>query len=83
MEWDCYNAVGDLVFDEITRKSGYSVKYTGPLEAGETTTLMCTTTLFYNYAYNSSKLTKLIVQFMDGTIIYVNDESYFDIVMSD
>ena len=80
MEWYCYNAVGDLVYDEITGKHSYSIKYTGPLNAGQTTNLLRNTTLFYSYTYQSAKLTKLIVEFTDGTIIYVNDEAYTDIV---
>ena len=69
MEWNCYNAVGDLVYDEITRKPSYSIKYTGPLESKQTTNYLCNTTLFYNYSYQSSKLTKFKVEFTDGTII--------------
>ncbi len=81
MEWNCYNVVGDLVYDEITRKSSYSIKYTGPLEAKQTTILLCNTTLFYSYSYNSAKLTKLQVEFMDGTIIRITDQGYSDIVV--
>lgn len=80
MEWNCYNAVGDLVYDEITNKCSHSVKYTGPLQAGETSILLCNTQLFYNYSYHSSKLTKFSVEFTDGTIIYINDEGYSNII---
>lgn len=81
MEWDCYNAVGDLVRDEITGKSSYSIKYTGPLNSTQSTDLLRNTTLFYNSSYYTSKLTKLIVEFTDGTIIYINDECYTDILI--
>lgn len=81
LEWDCYNAVGDLVYDEIDRKPTVTIKYTGPLNARETTDLLRNSTLFYNSSYNSSKLTKLTVEFMDKTIIYVTNEGYSDILV--
>lgn len=81
MEWNCYNAVGDLVYDEISNKCSHSVKYTGPLSAGETSILLCNTTLFYNYDYQSSKLTKLSVEFTDGTIVYISDQGYSNILI--
>ena len=80
MEWACYNAVGDPVYDEITGKSTVSVKYTGPLEAGKTTNLLRNTTLFYSYSYKSAKLAKLTVEFMDGTIICLSSQGYSDII---
>lgn len=80
MEWYCYNAVGDLVYDEISRKASHGIKFTGPLEAGKTSDLMCNSTLFYNHSYHTSKLTKLTVEFMDGTVIHINDEAYVDII---
>lgn len=81
MEWYCYNAVGDMIYDEITGKSNHSVKFTGPLEAGQTTNTQRNTTLFYNHAYDSAKLTKLQVEFMDGTIINVTSQRYADIII--
>ena len=82
MEWNCYNAVGDLIYDEISGKSSHSVRYTGPLEAKHTSNVQRNTTLFYNYNYKSAKLTKLQVEFMDGTIINVNSLGYKDIVVN-
>lgn len=80
MEWNCYNAVGDIIYDEITGKSSHGVKYTGPLEAGQTTDLLRNTTLFYNHSYNSVKFTKLQVDFMDGTTIRITNQGYADII---
>lgn len=81
MEWNCYNAVGDLIYDSITGRSSHSVKYTGPLEPGETTGSKRNTTLFYNSSYSSAKLTKLEVEFMDGTVIKINDQGYYDYII--
>ena len=76
MEWDCYNAVGDLIYDDFSKDSSHGILFTGPLEPAQCTEVLRNTTLFYNHSYHSAKLTKLKVEFMDGTIIYVNDEGY-------
>ena len=81
LEWNCYNAVGDLVFDEITGKSSHGVKYTGPLESGKTTDLLCNTTLFYSYSFKTARLKRFEVEFMDGTRIYITDAVYTDIIV--
>ena len=81
IEWNCYNAVGDLIYDSITGRSSHSVKYTGPLEPGDTTGSKRNTTLFYNSSYSSAKLTKLEVEFMDGTVIKINDQGYYDYIV--
>lgn len=81
MEWYCYNGVGDLIRCEITGKSSHSVRYTGPLEPGQTTNTQRNTTLFYNHSYKSAKLTKLQVEFMDGTIINITSQGYSDIIV--
>lgn len=78
MVWNCYNAVGDLVYDEITGKSTHGVKYTGPLNPNETTGYLCNSTRFYSHSFNSSKFTLLQVEFTDGTIIQINDKAYTD-----
>ena len=81
MEWYCYNGVGDLIRCEITGKSSHSVKFTGPLEPGQTTNTQRNTTLFYNHSYKSAKLTKLQVEFMDGTVINITSQGYSDIIV--
>ena len=82
MEWYCYNGVGDLIRCEITGKSSHSVKFTGPLEPGQTTNTQRNTTLFYNHSYKSAKLTKLQVEFMDGTVINITSQGYYDIIVN-
>lgn len=82
LEWNCYNGVGDLVRDEITGRTYHSVKYTGPLDPGRTTNTQRNTTLFYNHAYKSASLTKLQVEFMDGTVINITSQGYSDIIVN-
>lgn len=83
IEWDCYNAVGDLVYDEITGKSSHGVKYTGPLDGGQTSDLMHNPTRFYSYSYKSAKLKRLEVEFMDGTFMKITDQGYADIIATE
>ena len=45
-QWSCYNAVGDLIYDQIDGKSYVKIKFTGPLAAGETTGKKRNTTCF-------------------------------------
>ena len=78
--WDCYNAV---VYDQSTYKSSMSAQYTGPLEPGETTTFLSHTFHLYSCSFQSTKLTKLQVEFMDGTVIHVTDDLYTDIIVKD
>lgn len=78
MEWNCYNAVDDLVYDNITGNCNFSITYTGPLSPGETSGSNCNTTLFYNHSYSYSKLTKLVIEFMDGTVVHIHDKGYYD-----
>ena len=80
IEWNCYNGVGDPICCEITGASSYSAKFTGPLEPGQTSSTQRNTSLFYNHSYKSAKLTKLQVEFMDGTIININDKGYSDYI---
>ena len=67
LQWDCYNAVGDLIRDEISGKTCHGVKITGPLDAHTTSTRKRNTTKFYNYTLKSYKLTDAVIEYMDGT----------------
>lgn len=67
MQWDCYNAVGDLIYDEISWKSYVRVRFTGPLDAHSTSGSKRNTDKFYNHNLKSYKMTEIIVEYMDGT----------------
>ena len=64
---DCYNAVGDLIYDDVSWQSYVKVKFTGPLDAHATSESKRNTTKFYNYNLHSYKLTEATVEYMDGT----------------
>lgn len=67
IQWSCYNAVGDLVYDDINGRSYVRLRYTGPLDAYSTSVLICNSTKFYDNNYYSQKITEVIVEYMDGT----------------
>lgn len=67
LKWDCYNAVGDLIYDDVSWQSYVKVKFTGPLDAHATSESKRNTTKFYNYNLHSYKLTEATVEYMDGT----------------
>ena len=79
-QWSCYNAVGDLIRDEITGESYKRCKFTGPLAPGETTGRIGNTTKFYNYSYASMKWDEIVVEYMDGTTESVLEycEGYYE-----
>ena len=67
MQWNCYNAVGDLIYDEIGWKHYVRLRFTGPLDAYATSESNRNTTKFYNHNLKSYKMTEIIVEYMDGT----------------
>lgn len=67
MQWNCYNAVGDLIYDEISWESYVRVRFTGPLNAHTTSESKRNTDKFYNHDLKSYKMTEIIVEYMDGT----------------
>ena len=67
LTWYNFNAVGDPVYDEITGRSYTKLKFTGPLNAGSTSTSRSNATLFYNHSYKSSIITEVVIEYNDGT----------------
>ncbi len=78
IQWDCYNAVNDLVYDEISRRSNCGIQITGPIEYGASGS-WCNTTKFYNHNYDHMNITKIEVEFMDGTKIRLSEKEYSNI----
>lgn len=77
LEWKCYNAVDDVIYDEFTGKSTQKLRWTGPFESGMTTNL--TATGFYNGTFSNAVLTEIQIEFMDGQIVNITSEEYMDI----
>lgn len=75
LEWRCYNAVGDPVYDSITGKNLTGMKITGPLESGKTGRYS-NASKFYNHSYASSTIVTIKVEFMDGQIVNIDSDEY-------
>lgn len=67
LKWNCYNAVGDPVYDQITWENYVSLKYTGPLEPHKNSGTRRNTTKFYNSNYNQANISYVEVIYADGT----------------
>jgi hypothetical protein len=67
MKWECYNAVGDRIYDRITGKNYVRIKHTGPINAYSTTGHFKTTDKFYNYNLTRYVMTEVTVEYMNGT----------------
>lgn len=72
LEWDCYNAVGDLIYNELGWGSSVRVRFTGPLDAYATSGKKHNADRFYNHELKNYKMTEILVEYMDGTTERVN-----------
>lgn len=78
LKWNCYNAVGDLIYDEITGDNSKGIKITGPLKSGKIQRYT-NASKFYNYTYASSTITTIIVEYMDGETVNITSKEYDNI----
>ena len=78
LKWTCYNAVNDVIYDQIDGKNHVKIQCTGPFE-GETTKVYRNATKFYNGTYDHSVFNEITVEFMNGKIVTITDEEYADI----
>ncbi len=76
LHWTCFNAVDDLIFDEITGESQVRLKFTGPLGGKKTSDRLSNNTPFYNSTFDKVRWDEVSVEFMDGTIEKVTDYHY-------
>lgn len=67
LKWYCFNGVGDLIYDSITWDNYVSLRYTGPLKPGATSSTRRNMTKFYNSSYKSSKISDIVIEYEDGT----------------
>lgn len=73
-----YNAVNDVVSCSVRGRSTDGVKYTGPLEDGAIHTGSYWENAWYNSTISTVRLTKVFIQYMDGTeeTIFSSDISF-------
>ena len=63
-----YNAVGDVVRGDISRKSLERLKVTGPIASGERSSRGSVwSNVWYNYSIECIKLTRVDITYMDGS----------------
>lgn len=67
IKWDCFNAVGDPIYDEISWKNYVGLTYTGPLKPHKNSGTKRNMTKFYNSSYASATLSYLEIIYEDGT----------------
>lgn len=67
LQWSCYNAVDDLITDQISGKSYVRIRFTGPLAPGKTSGTKRNGTRFYNSTFSKFSWDEITVEYMDGT----------------
>ncbi len=68
ISWNNYNALGDLVYDQISRDSYTAIRFTGPLAPGKSSGSYTNNTRFYNCNYKSSAVSEIKVTYADGSV---------------
>ena len=69
-----YNAVGDVITDEISRKKSVRLMYTGPLKPGKTSSTQYWDACFYNSTYSgTTNILEIEIQYSDGTTLILED----------
>lgn len=75
LKWNCYNAVGDPIYDQISWENHVGLQYTGPLEPHKNSGTRRNSTKFYNSNYKKANISYVEVIYADGTntVIQGND----------
>ena len=75
VEMEFYNAVGDVLTDDISKTKMTSLRFTGPLKDGEKSNKTYWRACFYNSTFSGTTVIKKIeIEYADGTTL-VLDES--------
>lgn len=67
-----YNAVDDVVFCEIKNKSEIKIKYTGPTETSDPTSIVLKNA-WYNHTIKTVKINKVKIELINGAIYETED----------
>lgn len=78
IEWYCHSNTGGTPISQIMDKQPFEYQYVGVLEAGQSTDAIRYTSYFSHVPYDMMTLTKLIVEFEDGTTISISSQGYYD-----
>lgn len=80
MEWYNSDGLGNLVADNINGEYTMRLKYTGPLNPGQTSSSKRNVTKFYNCSYGGSYFSEFVIYYSDGTTETINTlkNNYYD-----
>ena len=75
VEMEFYNAVGDVLTDDISKAKMVSLVFTGPLKAGEKSDKTYWRACFYNSTFSGTiHLNKIIIDYSDGSTITLDED---------
>ena len=77
MEWYCHNDTSGTPISQIMYKQLFEYQYAGNLEAGQSTYAIRYTSHFPYISYSWMTLTKMIVEFDDGSKVSVSSQGYY------
>lgn len=75
LQWYCYNAVKDPIYDSISGRNFVNLLYTGPLEPYGNTGTKRNTTKFYNPNYSYANLSYVRITYEDGEELIIKNNN--------
>lgn len=74
VKMEFYNAVRDVLHDDITNKTSATLQFTGPLNPGETSTKAYWRACFYNSTFSGSiNMKEITIKYSDGTTLVLKE----------
>ncbi len=74
LEMEFYNAVGDVIENQIGGYKSARLTYTGPLEPGTSSGQIHWDAIFYNPTFNGTiHFKQIVIEYMDGTSITLDE----------
>lgn len=75
VELEFYNAVGDVLKDDISRERQASLLFTGPLKAGKTSSKTYWRACFYNSTFSGTiAILGIKIEYADGTTLILDED---------
>lgn len=75
VEMEFYNAVGDVLTDDISKKKMASLLFTGPLKSGKKSEKTYWRACFYNSTFSGTiHFNKIIIEYSDGSEITLDED---------
>lgn len=75
VEMEFYNAVGDVLTDDISRDTTASLLFTGPLNAGKKSSKTYWRACFYNATFSGTvEMKKIEIEYSDGSTLTLDED---------